>query len=149
LETEFILAKRNRNNVRSNVLKKETGDSLKLDYGKLPWHLLPWDAVAEVVKVLQFGASKYRDRGWEEGMEYSRLFSAGQRHGIEWFQKRKRTATDSKLHHLAHKACNDLFLLAYELRKIGKDDRPETKKRRSNSSAGTQPAKKLNTAKRR
>lgn len=108
---------------------KETGDKMKLDYGKLPWHLLPWDAVAEVVKVLAFGASKYRSRGWEQGMEYSRLFSAGQRHGVEWFQKRKRKATDSKLHHLAHRICNDLFLLAYELRKTGIDDRPEKKKR--------------------
>lgn len=65
------------------------------------------------------------NRNWEQGMDYSRLFDAGLRHQIEWWQKGEAEAEDSKLHHLSHAACDALFLLAYEIRKQGTDDRPQ------------------------
>jgi hypothetical protein len=98
---------------------------VKKDAGKLRWSLLPWDAVEEVVKVLMFGAEKYADRNWEKGMDYGRLFDASLRHKVDWWQKGATVAEDSKIHHLAHDACDILFLLAYELRKQGNDDRPK------------------------
>lgn len=97
---------------------------VKMDEGKLRWSLLPWDAVEEVVRVLMFGAKKYDDRNWEKGMDYGRLFDACLRHKIAWWQKGETQAEDSKIHHLAHDACDALFLLAYELRSVGTDDRP-------------------------
>lgn len=97
---------------------------VKKDNGKLRWSLLPWDAVEKVVEVLEFGAKKYDDRNWEKGMDWSRLFDADIRHKVDWWQKGEHTASDSKISHLAHAACNSLFALAYELRKVGKDDRP-------------------------
>lgn len=99
---------------------------VKKDMGKLRWSLLPWDAVEEVVRVLMFGAEKYADRNWEKGMEYGRLFDADMRHKIDWWQKGKDKAEDSNIHHIAHAVCDGLFLLAYELRKTGTDDRPNT-----------------------
>lgn len=98
----------------------------KKDAGKLRWSLLPWDAVEEVVKVLMFGAEKYADRNWEKGMDWSRLFDAGLRHKVSWWQRGENEAEDSRIHHLAHDACDSLFLLAYALRQAGKDDRPST-----------------------
>lgn len=64
------------------------------------------------------------NRNWEKGMEFGRLFDAGLRHKIAWWQKGEAKAEDSKIHHLAHEACDTLFLLAYELRNVGTDDRP-------------------------
>lgn len=52
----------------------------KLDDGKLPWHLVPGDALEEIIEILDFGAKKYAPRNWEKGMSYSRLFSAMIRH---------------------------------------------------------------------
>lgn len=98
---------------------------VKKDEGKLRWSLLPWDAVEEVVKVLMYGCEKYSSRNWEKGMDYGRLFDADLRHKIDWWQKGEAVAEDSRLHHLAHAACDTLFLLAYELRNKGKDDRPD------------------------
>lgn len=105
-----------------------TQGGVKKDEGKLRWSLLPWDAVREVVKVLMFGAKKYDDRNWEKGMDWGRLFDASMRHRIDWWQDRQDKATDSDIHHLAHDACDILFLLAYALRNKGKDDRPDVKR---------------------
>jgi hypothetical protein len=99
---------------------------VKNDLNKRRWSLLPWDALEEVVKVLEFGAQKYDDRNWELGMDWSRVFDADMRHKIKWWQHGEEKAPDSGLHHAAHEACNALFKLAYILRGVGKDDRPSS-----------------------
>jgi dATP/dGTP diphosphohydrolase len=111
----------------------ESGDKQKLDHGKAPWHLAPWDAFKCIVLVLAFGAAKYRERGWEEGMQWSRLFSAAQRHLTDWFHnvdKGKGAGKDADTGYsdLWHAACCVCFLIAYELRggkHLTNDDRPK------------------------
>jgi hypothetical protein len=98
----------------------------KDDTGKDPWDLLPWDAVREVVKVLAFGAKKYAPRNWEKGMAYSRLYAATMRHMIAWWDG-ERSDPETGFSHLSHAGCCVLFLLAFELRGIGSDDRPAVK----------------------
>lgn len=95
----------------------------KADAGKLGYHLLPSDAIEEVVKVLDFGAAKYSERNWERGMRFSRPFSAMMRHMWAWWRGEDKDP-ESGLSHLAHAACCVLFLLAYEERVLGFDDRP-------------------------
>jgi hypothetical protein len=85
--------------------------------------LLPFDALEEVAKVLTFGARKYADRNWEKGMGWMRIFGGVMRHTWAWCRG-ENTDPESGLPHLAHAACDVLFLLTYELRKIGTDDRP-------------------------
>jgi hypothetical protein len=103
----------------------QTGDHLKLDHGKLPWHLLPWDAVEGIVKVLAYGARKYAPRGWEEGMDWERVDSALSRHLTDW-RLRRGVDADTGYSHLWHAGCCILFLIAYEMRGIGKDSRPRS-----------------------
>ena len=99
--------------------------STKHDVGKLPWHLLPYDAVAQVVAVLLCGAQKYAERNWEGGISYSRLFAATQRHMIAWWQGED-ADPETGLHPLAHAACDVLFLLAFAVRgRTDLDDRPK------------------------
>lgn len=97
----------------------------KFDQGKDPWHLLPFDAVAGIVKVLAFGAGKYAARNWEGGMDWSRCFSALQRHLTAWWMGDS-TDPETGYSHLWHAGCCILFLIAFEIRGIGKDDRPAT-----------------------
>jgi hypothetical protein len=97
----------------------------KHDGGKLPWHLLPYDAVREIVKVLQFGAQKYAERNWEKGLAYSRVFGATMRHLTAHFQDGETHDPETGLSHLAHAGCEILFALAFELRgRADLDDRP-------------------------
>lgn len=98
----------------------------KFDEAKLPWHLLPGDAVEEIVKVLDFGAKKYSERNWEQGMSWNRPFAALMRHMWAWW-RREEADPETGLSHLAHAGCCILFLLAYEKRTIGKDNRPTAK----------------------
>lgn len=98
---------------------------VKHDQGKAPWHLLPWDAVRQVVLVLAFGARKYAERNWEAGIAHSRTYAATIRHLTAWFQDGETADPETGLHPLAHAACEVLFALAFSLRgTAGVDDRP-------------------------
>jgi hypothetical protein len=99
-------------------------EAVKYDVGKPRYDLVPWDALEEVVKVLNHGALKYNDRNWESGMDWSRMFAAGMRHDVAFWQKLEDEDPESGLPHLAHSICCRLFLLAYFLREEGNDDRP-------------------------
>ena len=109
-----------------NKIKIDESSNLaeKKDADKLMWNLLPWDAIEEVVKVLNHGASKYDCRNWEKGLLWSRFFSASIRHMVSWFQFGENKDEESGISHLAHAICCLLFLLAYQLRKTDYDDRP-------------------------
>jgi hypothetical protein len=94
----------------------------KFDQGKLRWDLVPPE-FEEVVKVLTYGATKYADRNWEQGMAYGRLIAATLRHLWSWI-KGERTDPETGIHHLAHCCCDVLFLLTYEQRGMKEfDDR--------------------------
>lgn len=98
----------------------------KDDEGKAPWHLLPYDAINEVLRVLAYGAKKYAPRNWEKGMDWDRCYSAAMRHMTDWYMRRDGSGDkDTGISHLAHAICCLLFLLAYELRRIGTDTRPQ------------------------
>jgi len=99
-----------------------SGEGVKKDAGKDPWHLVPWDAVRAIVKVLQFGANKYAPRNWEKGMAWSRPYDALMRHMTAWWEGEHKDA-ETGFSHLWHAGCCILFLIAFEIRGIGKDDR--------------------------
>lgn len=106
-----------------NVTSTSNTEGVKHDANKLPHHLLPLDAIEEFSAILQFGAAKYGDRNWEKGMAWSRVFAALMRHLYAWWLKRG-TDPETGRSHLAHAMCCVAFLLAYELRGVGTDDRP-------------------------
>ncbi len=102
---------------------EEMSEARKFDDDKLPLHLLPFDALEAITEILAFGAKKYGDRNWENGMAWSRLFRAANGHLWAWFLRRGNDPETGKSP-LWHAGCCILFLIAYELRKAGADDRP-------------------------
>ena len=95
----------------------------KFDGDKDPWHLVPWEAMKALVLVLRFGAGKYGERNWEKGMAWSRCFAALHRHLFAWWTK-EGPDPETGYSHLWHALCCVVFLITYELRGIGTDDRP-------------------------
>ena len=95
----------------------------KYDKDKNPLELLPVDALEHVGWILQHGAKKYEPRNWEKGMAWGRLYGAALRH-LFAFWRHEDIDEETELGHLAHAACCILFLLSYQLRSVGTDDRP-------------------------
>lgn len=100
----------------------QSNEGRKDDQGKACFHYLPADALAAINKVLVFGAGKYGDRNWERGMAWLRPANAALRHLFAWMRG-ERADPETGMSHLWHAGCCILFLITYELRQIGKDDR--------------------------
>ena len=99
--------------------------------------LIPYDVVWAVGEILTFGAAKYADRNWEKGMRWGRCFAALMRHLFAWWQSQSPTTTsflfgeldmETQKSHLHHAGACLFFLIGYELRGIGEDDRPRPSK---------------------
>lgn len=84
--------------------------------------LLPPGALIEIAKVFTFGAQKYGEDNWRNGIGYRRLISASLRH-INAYNAGDNLDPESGISHLAHAACNILMLLEYDNLGLGKDDR--------------------------
>lgn len=95
----------------------------KDDQSKIRMDLLPGDALEEIAHILTLGAARYGDRNWEKGMAWHRVFGATMRHLWAWWQG-EHCDRETGRSHLAHAGCCILFLIAYEKREVGEDDRP-------------------------
>jgi hypothetical protein len=84
--------------------------------------LLPPELLMGVSEVLTYGAAKYAPRNWEKGMSWGRVFGALMRHMWAWWAG-QHLDPESGLPHLYHAGCCIAFLIAYEARQIGNDDR--------------------------
>ena len=63
------------------------------------------------------------DRNWEQGMDWSRVYGALQRHLNAWWGG-EHTDPETGKSHLWHANCCMAFLTTYEIRNVGNDDRP-------------------------
>ena len=108
------------------------GGGRKDDAGKLRIELFPPEALFAISDVLTAGARKYEDRNWEKGMRWSRPFGALMRHMWAWWGGKGPTSrnflfgdTDDETgrSHLWHAGCCMVFLITYEERGVGGDDR--------------------------
>ena len=84
---------------------------LKHDQGKPRYSLIPSSALASIVDVLEYGATKYAPDGWkhvENARE--RYYNASMRHIQSWWHGEK-LDDETGLPHLAHAACCLMFLL--------------------------------------
>jgi hypothetical protein len=95
---------------------------LKYDAGKAPLGLLSTKAMTEVAKVMGFGREKYAAHNWRNGIAWSRVYDAAQRHMTSWNDGVDKDP-ETGLSHLAHAACCIMFLLEYEQTHRELDDR--------------------------
>jgi hypothetical protein len=101
----------------------EAKGAVKYDGSKPPLHLIAPDFLYAVAEILDFGAKKYAPRNWEKGMDWSRCYRAAIGHLFDWFL-RKGPDPETGKSHLWHAACCIMFLVCYEIRNVGTDDRP-------------------------
>lgn len=94
----------------------------KQDGGKPRMDLIAPEFLFGTAEVLKFGASKYAERNWEQGMSWGRVFGALMRHLWKWWGGEAKDA-ETGFSHLWHACACLMFLVAYEERNAGTDDR--------------------------
>jgi len=100
-----------------------SSEGRKDDQTKPPLHLIAPDFLYAIADILDFGQKKYAPRNWEKGMDWSRVYRAAIGHLFDWFM-RKGPDPETGKSHLWHAACCVMFLVCYEIRNAGTDDRP-------------------------
>jgi len=98
---------------------------VKYDEGKPRMELVPPELMESVAKVLTHSAGKkYSARNWEKGLHWGRVYGALQRHLNTWnCISDSDVDAQSGMSHLWHAAACISFLITYEARKTGVDDR--------------------------
>lgn len=90
--------------------------------GKTRYDLVPFEAIAEIADVLEYGAQKYSANNWCRGADWSRYFAALCRHVFAWWNGEDRDP-ETGFSHLAHAGCCLVFLMQYQRHSWGTDDR--------------------------
>ena len=95
------------------------------------YDLIPVAPLEEVAKVYGTGASKYADRNWERGYEWSKSYASLQRH-VQAFWDGESIDVGTEVepgtmrHHLANTIFHAMALMEFELKGLGEDDRPSS-----------------------
>lgn len=102
---------------------REPTEGLKFDADKSRYDLIPPEIEEAIAKVLTFGAVKYGERNWELGMKWGRPYAALRRHMAAWWSGEDNDP-ETGMPHTWHAACCIAFIVAFEARGTGTDDRP-------------------------
>lgn len=96
----------------------------KFDGGKVRMELLPPHALNAIAQIFTFGAKKYASWNWANGIEFSRVYGAMQRHLNAWYSGEE-LDPETGLSHLYHAGCNIMMLIELADGFPQFDDRPE------------------------
>lgn len=94
----------------------------KFDQEKPRTDLLPSEPLLNIARVLGHGANKYGPHNWRAGLATSRLYAATLRHLLAW-NDGEDDDQESGLPHLAHAACELVFLIQTLKDRPNLDDR--------------------------
>lgn len=92
------------------------------DSHKPPMAMLPGEPLRQVAAVMAMGAKKYGTHNWRKGSAWSRYISSTLRHIFAWLSG-ETNDPESGINHLAHAACNLLFVIEWQSSGKGEDDR--------------------------
>lgn len=106
------------------ALEAEAEKGAKHDTTKLRVDLYPFTSLLTTATIVGYGANEYGERNWEQGIEYSRVFTALLRHLILWWYGIE-VDDESHLSHIDHAGTNMDFLQHFNVFGNGIDDRPK------------------------
>jgi hypothetical protein len=88
------------------------GRGIKHDSDKPMVHLLEPEFLLGMASIMTFGAKKYGENNWKQGIEMTRLYSAAMRHLLA-FHSGQEFDPESGQSHLYHASCNLMMLDHY------------------------------------
>lgn len=108
---------------------------IKDNRGKSRLDLIPPSPLFAIGHVLAYGARKYRPHNAQLGLSWSDTFASMQRHLWAWLDLEDNDP-ETGFSHLAHAACQLLFLMEYGIKGTGTDDRWRLPTEESSQSSG-------------
>lgn len=99
------------------------GKGYKLDTEKVRYDLCPAIPQHEYARVWTFGAKKYASNAWMEGMDWSRVIGAAERH-LYAIKRGEDIDPETGILHAAHLMCCAAMLAQYYFTYPQGDDRP-------------------------
>ena len=97
---------------------------IKHDQGKSRIDLIAPEMLFALGDILAYGAQKYAQRNWEQGMDWGRVFGALMRHMWAWWGGED-LDPESELSHLGHAAFHVMGLMQLSYTHKDLDDRPQ------------------------
>jgi len=97
-------------------------DGKKFDEGKPKLSFVARSLFVAIAFIMEPGAVKYGRDNWRKGMLWSRPYDALLRHLTAWWEGESCDKESGKSH-LWHAACELMFLIEYEMKGLGEDDR--------------------------
>jgi hypothetical protein len=98
--------------------------ALRYNNGKLQWSLVDFDSLEGLVKVLEYGATKYSKNNWKKGMPVTQVSESLMRH-LYAFLKGEDVDPESGCRHISHVMCNAMFIEYIMREKPHYDDRQD------------------------
>lgn len=102
--------------------RPDNKEFIKHDSDKPRIDLIPSEALFGIARILTFGAKKYGAYNWANGSDWSRYYSAAQRHLLSWNMGEDYDSETGE-NHLYHALCCLVFLITYVERDLGTDNR--------------------------
>lgn len=90
------------------MTNKEENKALRYNEGKARWSLVHFQSLLPMVKVLEFGATKYAVDNWKKEMPKETILNSMFRH-VTALMDGEENDPESKLHHIGHIMCNCMF----------------------------------------
>lgn len=90
-------------------------NGVKHDQGKSRMDLIPFEALDEIGKVLEFGTRKYAPENWKKVPDAIPRYEAALLRHIAAYKRGELNDPESGLSHLAHAGCCLLFLMHFNI----------------------------------
>lgn len=95
---------------------------IRYNEGKPRWSLVPQSALIPMVRVLEYGTTKYEIGNWTKGLSVTGICESLKRH-LDAFMEGEDLDPESKLNHIGHIQANAMFLSWMMQNKPEMDDR--------------------------
>ena len=82
--------------------------SLRYNEGKPQWRYIDWKSLEPMVKVMEYGASKYAPENWRKGLNTTEVLESLARHLFALMNGEEIDPESGQLH-IGHIFCNAMF----------------------------------------
>lgn len=100
---------------KNDLPERTIVEGRKSDSDKPNWNLMPWHALSEVQRVMDYGARKYAENNWMYVKRPRPRYLAAMLRHVVAYAKGETVDAESGIHHLAHAVCCALFIIHFEL----------------------------------